>query len=78
MKLSVSIDAQTMTFITAYQARHDHKNCSAVVVEALQLLAERELETAYAASGAQDLMLARGAQATFADGLEGGPNHEAW
>lgn len=77
MKLSVSIDSQTMAFITAYQARHDHKSCSAVVEEALHLLAEREaereLEVAYAASSAQDMALT-----TYADRLERGPKHEAW
>lgn len=36
------------------------------------------LEAAYAASSTQDLALAREAQATYADGLEGGPNDEAW
>lgn len=76
MKQSVSVDSQTMAFITAYQARHGHKSRSAVVEEALRLLVERELEAAYAASSAQDIMLAREAQATYADGLEGGPKHE--
>lgn len=78
MKLSLSIDSQTMAFIAAYQARHGHKSRSAVVEEAPHLLAVRELEAAYAASGAQDLMLAREAQATYADRLEGRPNHAAW
>ena len=68
--------------MTAYQARHGHKSRSAVMEEALHLLAEREaereLEAAYAASSAQDLALAREAEATYADGLKGGPNHEAW
>ena len=69
MKLSVSIDSHTMAFITAYQARHGHKSCSTVVEEALHLLAERELECAYAASSEE---------VSCANRLESEPNHEAW
>ena len=65
-------------FISAYQAKTGHKSRSAVVEEALRLLAERdaeaELAAAYAASAGQDLAMAQEAQSSYNDGL----GHEAW
>lgn len=62
----------------AYQAKTGQKNRSAVVEEALRLLAERdaesELASAYAASAAQDIAMVQEAQATYHDGL----SHETW
>ena len=78
MKLSVSLDAPLVAFMTSYQQKAGLKSRSAVVEDALTLLAEREAEadlaSAYAASAVQDLALAREAQATYNDGL----GHEAW
>jgi metal-responsive CopG/Arc/MetJ family transcriptional regulator len=78
MKLSVSIESSLVGFLTAYQARSGLKSRSAVVEEALRLLAERENEAelalAYAASAAQDVAMAQEAEGTCNDGL----GHEAW
>ena len=78
MKLSVSIDSPLVAFMAAYQDRHGLKSRSAVVEDALRLLAEREAEAelaqAYAASAAQDVAMVREAQATYFDGLA----DEAW
>jgi metal-responsive CopG/Arc/MetJ family transcriptional regulator len=78
MKLSVSIESSLVGFVTAYQAKTGQKSRSAVVEEALRLLAERdaevELAAAYAASAVQDIAMAQEAQATYNDGL----GHEAW
>ena len=78
MKISVSIESPLVGFISAYQAKTGQKSRSAVVEEALRLLAERdaeaELACAYAASAAQDVASAQEAQATYNDGL----SHEAW
>lgn len=78
MKFSVSIESSLVGFITAYQARSGQKSRSAVVEEALRLLAEREAEAelalAYAASAVQDVAMAQEAQASYNDGL----GHEAW
>jgi metal-responsive CopG/Arc/MetJ family transcriptional regulator len=78
MKLSVSIDASLVGFMTTYQAKSGLKTRSAVVEQAVRYLAEREadaeLELAYAASAVQDLAMAQEAQATLNDGL----GHEAW
>lgn len=78
MKLSVSIESSLVGFITAYQTRTGQKSRSAVVEEALRLLAEREAEaelaSAYAASAVQDVAMAQEAQASYNDGL----SHEAW
>ena len=78
MKLSVSIQDPLVGFMTAYQQRHGLKSRSAVLEDALRLLAERdaeaELAAAYAASAEQDSAMAREAQSTYADGLA----HEAW
>jgi Arc/MetJ-type ribon-helix-helix transcriptional regulator len=64
--------------MTDYQAKTGQKSRSAVVEEALRLLAERdaeaELASAYAASAAQDLAMAQEARSTYNDGL----SHEAW
>jgi metal-responsive CopG/Arc/MetJ family transcriptional regulator len=76
MKLSVSIDSPLVAFMAAYQDRHGLKSRSAVVEEALLLLAEREADTqlamAYAASAAQDAAMVREAQAAHVDGLADG------
>ena len=78
MKLSVSVDAPLVAFMAAYQLKAGLKSRSAVIEDALKLLAEREAEAdlavAYAASAVQDLAMAREAQATYNDGL----GHEAW
>jgi metal-responsive CopG/Arc/MetJ family transcriptional regulator len=78
MKFSVSIESKLVGFISAYQAKTGHKSRSAVVEEALRLLAERdaeaELAAAYAASSVQDLAMAQEAQNSYNDGL----SHEAW
>ena len=78
MKLSVSISDPLVAFMTTYQQKAKLKSRSAVVEDALRLLAEREAEvdlaTAYAASAVQDIAMAREAQATYNDGL----SHEAW
>lgn len=64
--------------MAAYQAKTGRKSRSAVVEEALRLLAQREeeaeLASAYAASAVQDIAMAQEAQATYNDGL----NHETW
>lgn len=64
--------------MAAYQAKTGRKSRSAVVEEALRLLAQREeeaeLASAYAASAVQDIAMAQEAQATYNDGL----SHEAW
>jgi antitoxin ParD1/3/4 len=82
MKLSISVDAPLVAFMASYQERHGRKSRSAVVEDALRLLAEREAEAelaeAYAASAAQDEAMAREAQATYGDGLENGATNEAW
>ena len=56
MKLSVSVDAPLVAFMAAYQLKAGLKSRSAVVEDALKLLAEREAEAdlalAYAASAA--------------------------
>lgn len=78
MKLSVSVDAPLVAFMVAYQLKTGLKSRSAVVEDALKLLAEREAEAelalAYAASAVQDTAMVQEAQATFNDGLR----HEAW
>ena len=78
MKLSVSIDSSLVGFMAAYQAKTGRKSRSAVVEEALRLLAQREAEaelaSAYAASAVQDIAMAQEAQATYSDGL----SHETW
>lgn len=78
MKLSVSIGSPLVAFMAAYQQRHGIKSRSAVIEDALRLLAERdaeaELAAAYAASAGHDAALAAEAQATYGDGLA----HEAW
>lgn len=78
MKLSVSMDAPLVAFMTAYQQKAGLKSRSAVVEEALKLLAAREAEaelaSAYAASSVQDVAMAKEAQASYNDGL----SHEAW
>lgn len=78
MKLSVSIEPSLVVFMTAYQAKTGQKSRSAVVKEALRLLAERdaeaELACAYAASAVQDVAMAQEAQASDNDGL----SHAAW
>ena len=78
MKFSVSIESSLVGFISAYQAKTKQKSRSAVVEEALRLLAEREAEAelacAYAASAVQDVAMAQEAQASYNDGL----SHEAW
>jgi metal-responsive CopG/Arc/MetJ family transcriptional regulator len=78
MKFSVSIESSLVGFMAAYQAKTGHKSRSAVVEEALRLLAARdaeaELASAYAASAVQDLAMAQEAQSSYNDGLR----HEAW
>ncbi len=78
MKLSVSIDSSLAGFMNAYQEKAGLKTRSAVVEQAVRLLAEREAEAdlarAYAASAVQDLATAQEAQTTYNDGL----SHEAW
>ena len=78
MKLSVSINDPLVAFMVTYQLKAKLKSRSAVVEDALRLLAEREAEVdlaaAYAASAVQDIAMAREAQATYNDGL----SHEAW
>ena len=78
MKLSVSVSAPMVAFMASYQRKAGLKSRSAVVEDALKLLAEREAEadlaSAYAASAVQDLAMVREAQATYNDGL----GHEAW
>ena len=78
MKLSVSIEPSLVVFLTTYQAKKGHKSRSAVLEEALRLLAQRdaeaELALAYAASAVQDVAMAQEAQASYNDGL----SHEAW
>ena len=78
MKLSVSVGAPLVAFMAAYQLKTGLKSRSAVVEDALKLLAEREAEAelalAYAASAVQDTAMVQEAQATFNDGLR----HEAW
>jgi metal-responsive CopG/Arc/MetJ family transcriptional regulator len=78
MKFSVSIESSLVGFLTAYQAKTGQKSRSAVVEEALRLLAERESEAelarAYAASAIQDAAMAQEAQASYNDGL----SHETW
>ena len=78
MKLSVSINDPLVAFMATYQLKAKLKSRSAVVEDALRLLAEREAEVdlaaAYAASAVQDIAMAREAQATYNDGL----SHEAW
>ena len=78
MKLSVSVDDPLVAFMAAYQRRTGLKSRSAVVSDALKLLAEREVEAelalAYSASAVQDVAMVQEAQATYNDGL----SHEAW
>ncbi len=78
MKLSVSMDAPLVAFMASYQQKAGLKSRSAVVEEALKLLAAREAEAelalAYAASAVQDIAMAQEAQASYNDGL----SHEAW
>lgn len=78
MKLSVSVGSPLVAFMAAYQQKAGLKSRSAVVEDALKLLAEREAEAeltlAYAASAAQDVAMVQEAQATSNDGL----SHEAW
>ena len=86
MKLSISIEEPLVTFMARYQQQHARKSRSAVVEDALRLLAEREAEAelaaAYAASAAHDLAMAREAQAAYGDGLTpgaaDGSSHETW
>ena len=78
MKLSVSLNSANMAFLNAYQVKRGHKSRSAVIDEALRLLAQREFESelsaAYAASAEQDLAMVREAEASYGDGLD----DEAW
>ncbi len=78
MKLSVSITSPLVAFMGAYQAKTGLKSRSAVVEDALKLLAAREAEAelaaAYAESAGQDLAVANEALVALNDGLA----HEAW
>ena len=72
------MDAPLVAFMAAYQLKAGLKSRSAVVEEALKLLAaseaEAELALAYAASAVQDIAMAQEAQASYNDGL----SHGAW
>jgi metal-responsive CopG/Arc/MetJ family transcriptional regulator len=77
-KLSVSIDAASMTFVEEYRKRHAEKSRSEVFVDALRLLqrheAEMQLEAAYAQSAQADRLIAAEFESSAVDGLE----DEAW
>lgn len=77
-KISVSLDAGTMKFIETYLSRHNGKNRSQVIGEALRLLQQKEqeaeLEMAYAKSAASDRVIAAEFSGADNDGLD----HEAW
>lgn len=46
-KLSISIPASSLKFVEAYRKSHALKSRSEVIEQAITLLRERELETAY-------------------------------
>ncbi len=46
-KLSVSLPLSLVQFIESYKTAHHYKSRSQVIQEALELLRQRELETAY-------------------------------
>ncbi|MDD2774594.1 MAG: hypothetical protein PHU06_01420 [Gallionella sp.] len=70
-KLSVSIPAGLVGFIEQYRATHALKSRSQVIGAALELLRQRELETAYLAASQE---VDADWEQTTADGL----NHETW
>lgn len=70
-KLSISIPASTVDFIEKYRKKHTLKSRSQVIQQALVLLREQDLETAYREAAGQD---DDAFEITVADGL----NDEAW
>ena len=71
-KVSISLPPTLMQFVEEYKVSHERKSRSQVIEEALTLLRERELETAYrdAAGGT----LTQDFAPTLSDGLA----DEAW
>ncbi|MEQ1837202.1 MAG: hypothetical protein ABL858_02495 [Candidatus Nitrotoga sp.] len=70
-KLSISIPASAVDFIEKYRKKHTLKSRSQVIQQALVLLREQDLETAYREAAGQD---DDAFEITVADGL----NDEAW
>lgn len=70
-KLSISIPASTVDFIEKYRKKYTLKSRSQVIQQALVLLREQDLETAYREAAGQD---DDAFEITVADGL----NDEAW
>jgi len=71
-KVSISLPPTLMQFVEEYKVSHECKSRSQVIEEALTLLRERELETAY--RDAADGTLAQ----DFAPKLSDGLANEAW
>jgi hypothetical protein len=70
-KLSVSLPAGLVGFIEQYRATHALKSRSQVISEALELLRQRELESAYRDAS-------RETDADFDVALADGLSDEAW
>ena len=70
-KISISLPSTLMEFVEEYRITRGKKSRSKVIEEALTLLRERDLETAYRAASAES---DPAWDATVADGLD----HEAW
>jgi Arc/MetJ-type ribon-helix-helix transcriptional regulator len=70
-KLSVSLSSGLVGFIEQYRATYALKSRSQVIGAALELLRQRELETAYLAASQE---VDADWEQTTADGL----NHETW
>ncbi|MDD4964410.1 MAG: hypothetical protein PHI11_10890 [Gallionella sp.] len=70
-KLSVSLSAGLVGFIEQYRTTYALKSRSQVIGAALELLRQRELETAYLAASQE---VDADWEQTTADGL----NHETW
>ncbi len=72
-KLSISLDPQSLDLLNQVQTSYRCANRSQAVARALQLFKEvteqRELERAYAASGAQDLVMDSQFKRAHNDGL---------
>ena len=74
-KVSISLPPTLMQFVEEYKVSHERKSRSQVIEEALTLLSERELETAYRdADDGTPATLAKDFAPTASDGL----NDEAW
>lgn len=70
-KLSISIPASSLKFVEAYRKSHALKSRSEVIEQAIALLREKELETAYREA-------AREADSTYDATISDGLPDEAW